>query len=75
MLELNNRGDISIILITHNHAQVFEICYRIVFLSCGKILYDTCTADTTVANLIDLMGSGQRLNDSATPDDEVSVSR
>jgi ABC-type sugar transport system ATPase subunit len=65
VLELKKRGDISIILIAHNYAQVFEVCDRINFLSGGKIVYDTRTADTTVANLIDLVTSGYRLNVSA----------
>src|SRR6187549_2129120 len=65
VLELKKRGDISIILIAHNYAQVFEVCDRINFLSGGKIVYDTRTADTTVSNLIDLVTAGYRLSDSA----------
>jgi simple sugar transport system ATP-binding protein len=62
VLELKKRGDISIILIAHNYAQVFEVCDRINFLSGGEIVYDSRTADTTVANLIDLVTSGYKLN-------------
>jgi simple sugar transport system ATP-binding protein len=62
VLELKNRGDISIILIAHNYAQVFEVCDRINFLSGGKIVYDARTADTTVADLIDLVTAGYNLN-------------
>ena len=62
VLELKKRGDISIILIAHNYGQVFEVCDRINFLSGGKIVYDTRTADTTVANLIDLVTSGYKVN-------------
>ena len=62
VLELKKRGDISIILIAHNYAQVFEVCDRINFLSGGKIVYDTRTADTTVADLINLVTSGYKLN-------------
>jgi simple sugar transport system ATP-binding protein len=65
VLELKKRGDISIILIAHNYAQVFEVCDRINFLSGGKIVYDTPTADTTVADLIDLVNSGYKLNNPA----------
>jgi ABC-type sugar transport system ATPase subunit len=65
VLELKKRGDISIILIAHNYAQVFEVCDRINFLSGGKIVYDTPTAETTVADLIDLVTSGYRLKDAA----------
>jgi simple sugar transport system ATP-binding protein len=63
VLELKKRGDISIILIAHNYAQVFEVCDRINFLSGGQIVYDTRTADTTVANLTDLVTSGYRLSE------------
>jgi simple sugar transport system ATP-binding protein len=65
VLELKKRGDISIILIAHNYAQVFEVCDRINFLSGGKIVYDTRTADTTVADLIDLVTSGYKLTSPA----------
>ena len=61
VLELKKRGDISIILIAHNYAQVFEVCDRINFLSGGEIVYDTRTADTTVADLINLVTSGYKL--------------
>ncbi len=65
VLELKRRGDISIILIAHNYAQVFEVCDRINFLSGGEIVYDTLTADTSVADLINLLTSGYRLNNPA----------
>ncbi len=61
VLELKKRGDISIILIAHNYAQVFEVCDRINFLSGGKIVYDARTADTTVVDLIDLVTKGYRV--------------
>jgi ABC-type sugar transport system ATPase subunit len=44
---------------------VFEVCDRINFLSGGKIVYDTRTADTTVADLINLVSSGYMLKNSA----------
>jgi simple sugar transport system ATP-binding protein len=65
VLALKKRGDISIILIAHNYGQVFEVCDRINFLSGGKIVYDTRTADTTVADLVNLVTSGYTLSDSA----------
>jgi simple sugar transport system ATP-binding protein len=61
VLELKKRGDISIILIAHNYAQVFEVCDRINFLSGGKIVYDARTSETSVNALIDLVTSGYRL--------------
>ena len=65
VLELKKRGDISIILIAHNYAQVFEVCDRINFLSGGKIVFDARTADTTVTDLINLVTSGYQLNSPA----------
>jgi simple sugar transport system ATP-binding protein len=66
VLELKKRGDISIILIAHNYAQVFEVCDRINFLSGGEIVYDARTADTTVTDLIDLVTRGYRVDSTAT---------
>src|SRR6478609_10757926 len=62
VLELKKRGDISIILIAHNYAQVFEVCDRINFLSGGEIVYDARTADTTVTDLIDLVTKGYKVD-------------
>ena len=64
VLGLKARGDVSIILIAHNYSQVFEVCDRINFLSGGKIVYDTYTKDTTVADLVNLVSSGYRLSSS-----------
>jgi simple sugar transport system ATP-binding protein len=66
VLELKKRGDISIILIAHNYAQVFEVCDRINFLSGGEIVYDARTADTTVTDLINLVTRGYKAD--APPD-------
>jgi simple sugar transport system ATP-binding protein len=55
--ELKRRGDVSIILIAHNYAQVFEVCDRINFLSGGTIIYDKRTKDTSVVELIELVTS------------------
>lgn len=60
VMELKKRGDVSIILIAHNYAQVFEVCDRINFLSGGKIVYDTYTKDTSVGELVGLVTSGYR---------------
>ena len=62
VLELKKRGDISIILIAHNYAPVFEVCDRINFLSGGEIVYDARTADTTVTELIDLVTKGYKVD-------------
>lgn len=69
VLQLKQRGDISIILIAHNYAQVFEVCDRINFLSGGKIVYDARTADTTVTDLINLVTRGYKVD----PNDPVAA--
>ncbi len=61
--ELKRRGDVSIILIAHNYAQIFEISDRINFVSGGKITYDQRTKDTTVNELMELVTSGYRLDE------------
>jgi simple sugar transport system ATP-binding protein len=73
VLELKKRGDISIILIAHNYAQVFEVCDRINFLSGGKIVYDARTADTTVTDLIDLVTKGYKADPSAPLENAANV--
>jgi simple sugar transport system ATP-binding protein len=64
--ELKRRGDVSIIIIAHNYAQIFEISDRINFLSGGKIIYDKRTKDTTVNELIDLVTSGYKVAPAAS---------
>jgi len=63
--ELRRRGDVSIILIAHNYAQIFEVSDRINFLSGGRIVYDKRTRDTSVTELIDLVTSGYKLDQPA----------
>jgi simple sugar transport system ATP-binding protein len=64
--ELKSRGDVSIIIIAHNYAQIFEISDRINFLSSGRIVYDKRTKDTTVNELIDLVTSGYKVEQPAS---------
>jgi simple sugar transport system ATP-binding protein len=64
--ELKSRGDVSIIIIAHNYAQIFEISDRINFLSNGRIVYDKRTKDTTVNELIDLVTSGYKVEQPAS---------
>src|SRR5256714_8758522 len=64
--ELKSRGDVSIIIIAHNYAQIFEISDRINFLSGGRIVYDKRTKDTTVNELIDLVTSRNKVGQPAS---------
>jgi ABC-type sugar transport system ATPase subunit len=52
---LKSRGDVSIILIAHNYAQVLEVCDRVNLLQHGTITLDKEASDTSVAELTDLI--------------------
>jgi simple sugar transport system ATP-binding protein len=57
---LKNEGEVSIILIAHNYAHVFEVCDRVNVLQHGRINYDKPTSETSVEELTDLMVSEYR---------------
>jgi simple sugar transport system ATP-binding protein len=62
--ELKQRGDIAIILIAHNYGQVTEVCDRVNLLQHGEITFDRRSADTSVAELLELVNAEYRLKDS-----------
>ncbi|WP_338118352.1 ATP-binding cassette domain-containing protein [Streptomyces coryli] len=53
--DLKARGEVSIIIIAHNYAQVFEVCDRVNLLQHGEITFDKRTAETSVGELTDLV--------------------
>jgi simple sugar transport system ATP-binding protein len=53
--DLKARGEVSIIIIAHNYAQVLEVCDRVNVLQHGAITYDKATRDTSVAELTELV--------------------
>ncbi|MGI5451654.1 ATP-binding cassette domain-containing protein [Streptomyces sp. CA-249302] len=53
--DLKTRGDVSVIIIAHNYAQIFEVCDRINLLQHGEITFDKRTSETSVAELTDLV--------------------
>jgi simple sugar transport system ATP-binding protein len=57
---LRNEGEISMILIAHNYAHVFEVCDRVNVLQHGRISFDKPTSETSVEELTDLMVSEYR---------------
>ena len=59
---LKRRGDIGIVLIAHNYSQVVDICDRVNLLQHGEITLDKRSADTSVAELLDLVHAEYRLN-------------
>ena len=57
---LRNEGEVSMILIAHNYAHVFEVCDRVNLLQHGRISYDKPTSETSVEEITDLMVSEYR---------------
>ncbi|WP_419997513.1 ATP-binding cassette domain-containing protein [Streptomyces boninensis] len=53
--DLKSRGEVSVIIIAHNYAQVFEVCDRVNLLQHGEITFDKHTSETSVAELTDLV--------------------
>ncbi len=53
--ELKDKGDVSVIIIAHNYGQALEICDRINLLQHGEITFDKPTAQTSVAELNDIV--------------------
>jgi ABC-type multidrug transport system ATPase subunit len=53
--DLKAAGQVSIIIIAHNYAQVLEVCDRVNLLQHGAITYDKPTAETSVTELTDLV--------------------
>jgi simple sugar transport system ATP-binding protein len=58
--DLKARGEVSIIIIAHNHAQVMEVCDRINLLRHGRITFDKRAAETSLLELTELMVADYR---------------
>lgn len=57
---LKERGDIAIILIAHNYAQVVDVCDRVNLLQHGRITFDRPTKETSVSELLELVHAEYR---------------
>jgi simple sugar transport system ATP-binding protein len=53
--DLKERGEVSVIIIAHNYAQVLEVCDRVNLLQHGEITFDKAAAETSLAELTDLV--------------------
>ena len=53
--DLKSRGDVSIMIIAHNYAQVLEICDRVNLIQQGEITFDKPSAETSLAELNDIV--------------------
>lgn len=60
ILELKQRGDVSMILIAHNFAQVVEVCDRVALLQHGRITYEKPVGETSVLELTELVSAEYR---------------
>jgi ABC-type sugar transport system ATPase subunit len=58
--ELKRRGDVSIIMIAHNYAQIVDVCDRVNLLQHGRITYDRVVGETSVGELTELVASDYR---------------
>jgi simple sugar transport system ATP-binding protein len=58
--ELKRRGDVSIIMIAHNYAQIVDVCDRVNLLQHGRITYDRPVGETSVNELTELVASEYR---------------
>jgi simple sugar transport system ATP-binding protein len=53
--DLKARGEVSVVIIAHNYAQVLDVCDRVNLLQHGAITLDKKTADISVQELTDLV--------------------
>ena len=53
--KLRDQGEVSMILILHNYAHVFEVCDRVNLLQQGEITLDKPTKETSVEELTELV--------------------
>jgi simple sugar transport system ATP-binding protein len=58
---LKERGDLAIILIAHNYAQVVDVCDRVNLLQHGEITFDRASRETSVAELLELVHAEYRV--------------
>jgi ABC-type sugar transport system ATPase subunit len=65
ILKLKRRGDVSMIIISHTFAQIFEVCDRINLLRGGQIVFDKQVDGTSVDELTKLVIEEYRLEPAA----------
>lgn len=50
---LKEGGEIAMIIVAHNYAQIFDVCDRINLIEAGEIAFDKPTSETSVRELTD----------------------
>ena len=58
--ELKRRGDVSVIMIAHNYAQIVDVCDRVIALQHGAITYDRPVTNNSLQELTELIASDYR---------------
>jgi simple sugar transport system ATP-binding protein len=53
--DLKERGEVAMIIIAHNYAQVLDVCDRVNLLQHGRITFDKKTVDTSLDELTELV--------------------
>ncbi len=53
--QLKQAGDMGIIIVAHNYAQIFDVCDRINLVEGGTVVFDKLTSETSVQELTDLV--------------------
>jgi simple sugar transport system ATP-binding protein len=51
---LKEKGEVSIIIVAHNYAHIFDVCDRVSLLQNGEIAFDRLTKETSVEELMNL---------------------
>jgi ABC-type sugar transport system ATPase subunit len=52
---LKERADVSVIIVAHNYAHVFDVCDRVSLLQNGEIVLNRATKDTSMQELMQLV--------------------
>jgi ABC-type sugar transport system ATPase subunit len=52
---LKEKGEVSIIIVAHNSAHIFDVCDRVNLLQNGQITFDRATRETSVEELMNLV--------------------
>jgi ABC-type sugar transport system ATPase subunit len=55
VMRLKEKGGLSIIMIMHNYAQTLDIADRIMLMQRGRVTYEQHSANTSVAELMDIV--------------------
>jgi len=67
---LKEKGEVSIIIVAHNYAHIFDVCDRVNLLQKGEITFDRSTKETSVEELMNLV-----LHELRSARESVQVSR